>query len=212
MGLPTRRAVSYVRTLVLALLAAPIFAEEVPVLWAPSGFPPTLRDVASRLPSDTDAREPCLITYAHEANHFLCRGLPGYHAIYVGDGKRWAIPTPPLVTEEVFAAFPDHTKRGTLYKTYLSQGRSDYWATQPLMILDEWRAYTVGSLVRQELKQASRSETVRHTETFALYAKTLYDLANELEGYDTEQLRLFCQWNLGQCRRIEGFKSEVQFD
>lgn len=195
----------------IVLLSAPLFAQELPVLWSPSGFPPTLRDVASRLPADTDAREPCLITYAHEGNHFLCKGRPGYHAIYVGGGRRWEIPTPPLATEEVFAAFPDHARSGTLYQTYLRQGRSEYWARQPLMILDEWRAYTVGSLVRQELGQATRAETVSHTQSFALYAKVLCDLAEELEGYDAEQLRLFCQWNLEQCRRIEGFKSDVSF-
>jgi hypothetical protein len=201
---------------VICLLTATALADELPVLWAPAGFPPTLVDIASRLPRNTAAREPDLITYAHEGSHFLCRGKPGYHAIYVGGGKRWEIPTPPLITEQVFAAIPEanrHNSRSrTLYSTYLQQGKTEYWATQPLMILDEWRAYTVGSQVRQELRQESRAETVRHCETFTLYAKTLYDLAGKIPGYDMAELRAFCRWNLEQCRKIDGFSSPVEFD
>lgn len=202
-----------VRTLMLALCASVVVGGELPVLWTPpQGFPPTLRDIASRLPRDTDAREPCLITYAHEGSHFLCVGKPGYHCIYVGEGKRWEIPTPALVTEEVFAAIPQDMRGTFLYQTYLRQGRSEYWASQPLMILDEWRAYTAGSKTRQEAGIDSRAETVTHTETFTTYAKVLCDLAKEIEGYDMTELREFCRWNLAQCREIRGFKSEVEFD
>jgi hypothetical protein len=44
------------------------------------------------------------------------------------------------------------------------------------------------------------------------YAKVLYDLAKEVEGYDMTELREFCRWNLAQCREIRGFQSEVEFD
>lgn len=197
----------------LALCASCCLGEELPVLWhPPGGFPPTLRDIASRLPEDTDAREPCLITYTHEGSHFLCRGKPGAHCIYIGGGRRWEIPTPPLTTEEVFAAIPDQHRSTTLFRTYLRQGQSEYWANQPLMILDEWRAYTAGSKARQEMRVATRAETVRHMESFATYAKVLYDLAKEIEGYDSTELREFCRWNLAECQRIEGFDTEVTFD
>jgi hypothetical protein len=187
--------------------------EDLPVLWAPpQGFPPTLRDIASRLPRDTDAREPDLITYAHEGNHFLCRGKPGYHCIYVGNGRRWEIPTPPLVTEEVFARFPKELRGTSLYRTYLRQGQTDYWAAQPLMILDEWRAYTVGASVRQELGQKSRAETVSHMATFASFAKVLHTMAQEIPEYDMTELTSFCRWNLGECHKIDGFTSEIRFD
>jgi hypothetical protein len=49
-------------------------------------------------------------------------------------------------------------------------------------------------------------------ETFTAYAKVLYDLAKEIEGYDMTELRSFCRWNLAQCRDIRGFSSEVEFD
>lgn len=202
----------YVRAILLALFALPALAEEVPLLWAPpSQFPPTLRDIAGRLPRDTDAADADLITYAHEGNHFLCRGKPGYHCVYIGGGRRWEIPTPPLVTEEVFARIPEE-HRTSIYPIYLKQGQHEYWATQPLMILDEWRAYTVGSLVRQELGLKTRAETVAHAKTMARFGKQLHTMAAEIPDYDMTELTKFCRWNLGECYRIEGFDTEVRFD
>lgn len=202
----------YVRALLIALLAIPALAEELPVLWTPpAGFPPTLRDIASRLPRDTDAKDADLITYAHEGNHFLCRGKPGFHRIYIGGGRRWDIPTPPLLTEEVFARIPE-AHRTSIYQIYLRQGRHEYWATQPLMLLDEWRAYTVGSLVRQELGLKTRAETVAHAKTMARFCKQLHNMAQEIPEYDITELTKFCRWNLGECYRIEGFDTEVTFD
>ena len=174
--------------------------EYVARVWAPPAeFPPALRDVASRLPENTDARDADLVTYTHEANHFLCRGKPGYHGVYVGNGIRIFIPTPPLITEQVFAAVPI-TKRGTIYNTYLAQGRTEYWSTQPLMILDEWQAYIAGSLARSQLNLRQRKETTIHCATFAAYAEVLYRLAKECDGYRSDELRDFCRWQLDRCR------------
>jgi hypothetical protein len=196
----------------LALFALPALAEEIPVLWdPPAQFPPALRDIAGRLPRDTDAKDADLITYAHEGSHFLCRGKPGFHCVYIGGGRRWEIPTPPLVTEEVFARIPKE-HRTSIYPIYLRQGQHEYWATQPLMILDEWRAYTVGSLVRQELGLKSRAETVAHAMTMARFSKQLHTMAKEIPDYDMTELTTFCRWNLGECERIAGFDTEVRFD
>lgn len=183
------------------MLAGPLYGE-VPAIWTPPGnWPPTLRDIASRLPQNTAAREPDPITYAHEGSHFLCKGGQGFHGVYVGSGARWEIPTPPLVTEEVFARIPEN-RRGAIYQTYLRQGRDDYWHRQPLMILDEWRAYTVGMRVRAEMKTHARYETVTHAATMAHYAEVLYRLAKEIEGYDVDELQAFCRWNMEECRSI----------
>lgn len=202
----------YVRAILLALFALPAMAEEIPVLWdPPAQFPPGLRDIASRLPRDTDARDADLITYAHEGSHFLCRGKPGFHCVYIGGGRRWEIPTPPLVTEEVFARIPEKY-RTSIYPIYLRQGKDEYWASQPLMILDEWRAYTVGSQTRRAIRVAARRETITHMETFTQYAKVLYELAKEREGYDITEMRDFCRWNLDECRSVPGFQTDVDFD
>lgn len=176
--------------------------EYVPWIWAPpAAYPTTLRDIAGRLPPTTDAKDPDLITYAHEGSHFLCRGRPGYHGVYVGNGLRIFLPTPPLVTERVLLAVPEH-KRGTIFSTYLAQGRTEYWSTQPLMILDEWQAYIAGSKTRAESKGIQRRETTVHCATFAGYAAVLYAMAKDCPGYPADELRTFCLWQLDRCREI----------
>jgi hypothetical protein len=189
----------------MVLLAARAYSAEVdyaPRVWnPPSSYPATLRDVASRLPANTPAKEPDLITYAHEAAHFLCKGGHGCHGIYVGHGVRVYIPTPPLVTAQVFAAVPaEH--RGTIYNTYLQQGRSPYWSTQPLMILDEWNAYLIGCRTRAELGVKERGETITHCVTFARYSKVLYDMAKDCDDYAVTDLRNFCRNQLDRCREV----------
>lgn len=175
--------------------------EFVAPVWAPpAGFPTTLRDVASRLPPNTDAKDADLITYAHEGTHFLSSGKrPGQHGVYVGRGIRVFIPTPPLTTAEVFAAVPVE-KRGSIYETYRKQGMSDAWAAQPLMILDEWNAYVMGSITRDELRLDKRRETTVHCATFSGYAAVLYRMAKERPGYPHKDLKDFCDWQLARCR------------
>jgi hypothetical protein len=176
--------------------------EYVPVIWAPpASYPATLRDIAARLPERTDARDPDLITYAHEGAHFLCRGKAGYHGLYIGNGLRIFLPTPPLITASVLLAVPEH-KRGTIFNTYLAQGRTDYWTAQPLMILDEWSAYIAGSKTRGELAVDQRRETTVHCATFAGYAAVLYAMAKDCPGYPADELRTFCLWQLDRCREI----------
>lgn len=176
--------------------------EYVARVWSPPAeFPPALRDVASRLPPSTDAKDADLITYTHEGNHFLCRGKPGFHGVYIGNGIRVWIPTPPLATERVFQAVPE-SKRGSIYQTYLNQGRTDYWSTQPLMILDEWQAYIAGSQTRAQILTRQRKETTVHCATFAIYAETLYRLAKECREYPITDLKNFCNHQLDRCREI----------
>ena len=74
------------------------------------------------------------------------------------------------------------------------------------MILDEWRAYTVGSTVRQELKMEARAETLRYTEVFATWAKVLYQMSREAKGYDPSEMREFCIWNLEKCMSLDKFR------
>lgn len=189
----------------MVLLAARAYSAEVdyvPRVWNPPvAYPATLRDVASRLPSNTPAKESDLITYAHEGAHFLCKGAPGFHGIYVGGGVRIYIPTPPLQTANVFNAIPTE-HRGTIYDTYRRQGQSAYWASQPLMILDEWNAYITGCKTRAELGIRERAETITHCVTFARYAKVLYDMAKRCDDYAVADLRDFCRHQLDRCREV----------
>lgn len=182
----------------LALLCGRVVAEG-PSWVPPAGFPAILRDVACRLPQNTDARDADLITYTHEATHFLSKWREGHHGIYILDGYRHFIPTPPLITAQVLGSVPAH-KRGAIYDTYLRQGKTEYWITQPLMILDEWNAYTHGSIARRQMSLASRQETDVHCHTFAGYAAVLYRLAKDCPGYDSTELQRYCRWNLDRCK------------
>jgi hypothetical protein len=174
--------------------------EYVGRLWSPpQSFPPTLADVASRLPPSTDARDPDLVTYTHEGNHFLSRGKEGYHGVYIGSGIRVFITTPPVMTAEVFAAVPAE-ERGSIFDTYRRQGEHQYWATQPLMVVDEWLAYTAGSLARRELALPNRQESDRHCATMATYVWHLHRLASAKPEYPIKELTDFCRWNEERCR------------
>jgi hypothetical protein len=199
--------------LLAALSPMPLWASEVPVERStPAGWPPILRDIAGRLPANTDARDADLVTYTHEGSHFLCRGRPGHHGIYILDGRRHWVPTPPLVTERVMAAVPED-QRGSIYPTYLRQGRTEYWSRQPLMILDEWTAYLHGSIARRELSLDARQESDRNCLTFARYAGVLWRMAKECEGYDATELQRFCRWNLARCKEaIPDQTWDVSFD
>ena len=190
--------------LLLSLVAEPALAaaelEYVPRIWEPpASFPAILRDVAGRLPPDSDARETDLITWTHEGTHFLSKGKPGYHGVYVGNGLRWYVPTPPITTAAVFAAIPAD-ERGSIYDTYLRQGQSEYWQSQPLMILDEWNAYLSGSTARNQLTVANRKETTVHCATLAAWAATLYRMAKDVPEYPITELKTFCDWQLDRCR------------
>lgn len=182
----------------LALLCGRVLADG-PIWEPPASFPAILRDIASRLPRDTDARDADLITYTHEGTHFLSKWREGYHGVYILGGNRHFIPTPPLTTEHVLGSVPAH-KRGSIYETYLRQGRTEYWTTQPLMILDEWNAYTHGCMARREMSLASRGETDVHCYTFAGYAEVLFRLAKDCPSYDSTELQRYCRWNLERCK------------
>jgi hypothetical protein len=195
----------------LLLMEAGALGAEVefvhPVSPTPAAFPPALADIARRLPSDTAASEPDLVTFAHEGTHFLCRGKAGFHGLYIGNGLRVFIPTPPLLTAEVFAAIPAED-RGSIYETYRQQGATEYWSIQPLMLLDEWAAYTSGSITRGELKLATRQESDRYCAEMATYAWHLWRLAKALPQYDSRDLTEFCRWNEERCSlHVPGWKA-----
>lgn len=177
-------------------------AEYVPLLWnAPQEFPATLQDIAARLPTNTPARDADLITYSHEGSHFLSKWRDGWHGVYVGQGMRIYLPTPPVLTAEVFSVVPE-AERGTIYETYRQQGATQYWQTQPLMVVDEWVAYTHGSMTRRELQIPTRQESDRHCATMAGYVWHLHRLAKAKPGYPINDLTQFCRWNAERCRRF----------
>lgn len=174
--------------------------EYVGRLWhPPQAFPPTLQDIAGRLPMATPAKDADLVTYSHEGSHFLSRGKEGFHGLYIGNGIRVFLPTPPILTAEVFAAVPEE-ERGDIYETYRRQGESEYWIAQPLMVVDEWVAYTHGSLARRELALPTRQESDRYCATMGTYVWHLHRLAKARPDYPIKDLTEFCRWNDERCR------------
>lgn len=172
--------------------------EQVEQIWKPHGlFPSTLTDIASRLPEDTKAKEADLITYAHEGSHFLSRYKPHQHGIYILGGKRIYLDIPDLPIKELFIHIPD-ADRGIIYDTYKRQSESQYWADRPTMVLDEWIAYTHGSMVRKELALEGRSETDRFCAIMATYCWHLIRLLDD-KGKNTRELKQFCRWNEKRC-------------
>jgi hypothetical protein len=168
-------------------------------LWNPNtGMPPTLLDIASRLPPATDARHSDPITYAHEGSHFLCKGKDNQHGLYLGNGCIVYVNIPPIKTARLFAAIPP-SERGQIYDTYRKQGMHSYWIDRPTMVADEWLAYTHGSMVRKELGIASRSETDRFCAIMANYTWHLIRLSRE-KDIDVTDLVEFCRWNESRCR------------
>jgi hypothetical protein len=197
--------------LAFVALTAVAFAGD-PIWSPPAGFPPTLRDIASRLPPDTPAKEPDLITYGHEGSHFLTRFRPGEHGLYALRGRWEWVPIPPIRTADLFARIPPD-ERGTIYETYRRQGVSEGWANRPTMVLDEWVAYLRGSQIRRELSLQVRGETNRHAMSMARYSRTLYKMSREVKGYDYSRLRDFCRWTLSECREaIPEWDTTIRFE
>ena len=186
--------------LAVVLVLPASMAEDRPVVWEPpADLPCTLRDIASRLPPNTPAKDDCPITYGHEGSHFLSKGKEGWHGIYMLDGRIRYLPTPPILTDAVFARVPPR-RRGTIFDTYRRQGRDTYWQTQPLMLVDEWVAYLRGSQIRKELGWSKRAETNRHCATMAGYCEVLCDMAAEVPSYDVSVLKDFCREIANECR------------
>lgn len=186
--------------LVALVVGSAALAEDRPVLWQPPAeWCCTLRDIAGRLPKNTDAYDPDPITYGHEGSHFLSQGREGWHGLYVGEGRlRW-VPIPNLRTDMVFASVPPE-RRGPIFDTYRKQGRSPYWQDRPVMLLDEWVAYLRGSKIRREMGITKRQETDRYCAEMAGYCEQMYRMAKKIPGYDHPALQSFCVDILRECR------------
>ena len=176
------------------------FIKEVEVQTRPnSGFPEILQDIASRLPSNTDAKDSDLVTFSHEGTHFLSRSsIADKHAIYIGKGYKIYLPIPPLKTADLFRKIPIN-ERGKIYETYRRQGSHYYWKTRPTMVIEEWVSYTHGSIARQQLQLATRSETDRFCAIMANYSWHLIQLAEKIDYEDLQPLKDFCAWNNDRC-------------
>jgi hypothetical protein len=189
--------------------AAPDFFPGPSPIRQPRGdLPRQLADVYARLERPEYWRDESapndLITWVHEGTHGVSARIPrrpGYHAIYLLDGRAVYLKHPRLTIADVAAAIPP-AERGEVFQLYLVEQRR-YWNAEPCYLLEEWTAYIHGAAIRAELGQKTRGETVRFALEMERYARTLLNLAKRDSGYnETEKLAAFIEWNAARLRRI----------
>ena len=172
-------------------------------------MPPTLADILRRLP-ESEARaarhDDDLITHGHEAHHFLHSRLStaGARAFYVLDGYAWRFPIPKNTRlTHVMAAVPEH-RRGKVFKTYLVDSRQ-WWDDCSLYPFDESLAYWSGAMIRQEIGNPKRQETVRYAVELTVYSMYAVQeiVKREPDTYPKEELIDFLDLVVARGRLIE---------
>lgn len=129
-----------------------------------SGYKGIIGELEDRMPLDHAYRDKNLITWAHETTHGLNSRLRmanrGWECYYVGSiGKRngcyYRLKNPR--TMRLSQVYVPPLLEGKTYKTYLGN-RS--WDDNPLYLLDEWVAYTNGTicLLERPVKETYQSE------------------------------------------------------
>jgi hypothetical protein len=178
----------------------PVFRLLKPKSTARSGLPPVLEDIERHLPADHAYRFfDDLITWTHEGSHALCAMTSkpeGHTLLYCLEGRYVVLKNPDFTIGDVAKRIPTEA-RGRIFKTYLVDQRK-YWDDTPLYLLDEWVAYTHGSLARKQMNQATRHETVEFMAEMYSYIVPM------LEMTDDPAVHGFVDWNLRRCVEIAG--------
>lgn len=171
-------------------------------------FPPTLRDIARHLPPQDVLKarhDDDLITWAHEAHHFLHSRLSDARkrGFYLLDNSVWRFPIPEQTTlSAVAAAIPDEA-RGQVFKTYMIDAQRD-WEKIPLYTFDEAIAYWSGAMVRQEIGRKDRQETERFGVELLVYSMyTAQEICKrESDDYPKQDLLDFLDLLIARARMI----------
>jgi hypothetical protein len=183
-------------------------------------LPPALVDVLSRLPAaDAEAAragDGCLITWAHEATHFVnSRHSDGkQRGFYLLDGVAWKVPLPRNTRLAHVADAIPAKHRGKTYKTYLIEAQRD-WQDIAIYPLDEAVAYTSGCITRRELGWERRQETDRFCIELLVYSKYAVDEVCRREGseYPKDDLRALLELMVARARlAIEDFDKQPYAD
>jgi len=186
--------------------AAPQFTDW-PAVRSVSGLGVWLSDIESRMPAGHIYRDADAVTWAHETTHGINSRIRQAHAsrgrvngVYVLQGQAVVFQEPPIRLSDVAATVPA-ALRGETFQLYLVQQRQ-YWENEPLYVLDEWAAYTNGSLVGME-RGVARGESLQFALEFTAYAFSLcatVERYNQQHGrsYDDRQLKAFTAWHAGR--------------
>ena len=145
-----------------------------------------LGEIESRMPAVHIYRDRDIVTWAHETEHGLnsrirCRYQGHVNAAYIPGGLALVLPEPPVTLGEVARAIPP-ADRGPVYSLYLVEQRR-YWDREPLYLVDELSAYTIGAAVGIEHGLTRRAaESLAYAAELRGYALVMAALARQ-RGY-----------------------------
>jgi hypothetical protein len=132
----------------------------------------------------------------HEQTHFVNNWFSnswGKTTLYCLKGRIITLVEPPLTLTQIGQTIPAD-KRVHLWHDYLSGRSSIYgvntsWNTRPLIILNEWVAYT------NEWEWNHTEFGLANAQEISLYANALLTLAEKCPNYDAGPLRIFVRWH-----------------
>ena len=171
-----------------------------------------LADIECRMPAGHQYAFPSMpMTWAHETTHGLNSNLRmaeyrkrkgvKVNAFYCLDGKAVVVLEPKGNLRAVAKSLPA-SLRGPSFSLYLGK-QLQWWADTPTYLLDEWIAYTNGSLCGEEVKEDGWHYELLQAINFCVYS---LDMARQIHtsdpGYDHEQLRALLRWNTGRVMMI----------
>jgi len=176
-----------------------------------------LGDIEAHMPANHIYRDKDKVTWAHETTHGLNsrirneHGKSGDNGFYALHSYGIIIKEPPFTITQLARRIPSEWRAPATYNLYLVQSRR-YWDNQPLYMLDEWIAYTNGTLTGMDYNLESRTiYSFQLALEFTKYVEVLVSFAQEVaspycsitpEDYDTSTLQHFYDWHIIRLRYI----------
>ena len=168
-------------------------------------------------------------TDVHETSHFISSDLRrgklgssfpkhdltvGYNGFYILNGQAVLIKEPSVTIKEV-AQYVPQKLRGSRYKLYLID-QQRHWNNEPLYILDEWNAYSLGGICAVDDynndRELERTDAVAGMFEFMVYSTALAmcveDKCPEYWEKNT-QFRRFIQYRMDTSSMIFAVGREI---
>lgn len=167
-----------------------------------------VEDVEKYMPEGHIYRDGDIVTWVHETTHGINSRIrqkhQGYNGFYILGGKYALFKSPNIRKSDVIPYIDNKYKDISIYSLYIS-GQTE-WDDTPLYIMDEWVAYTNGSLV------GTRRDTVKFMLYFNFYVGGMMEAIKEKDpSYpEYEQLRSFVIGNMFRTFHIAKTEEEMQ--
>lgn len=158
----------------------------------------TLGDVDSHLKAGHPYKDSDKVTWTHEATHGVNSRIRNEHKVrngyYCLEDRAFLIPTNPSFTLKELAQAIPKEDRGRSYQLYLVN-QQRYWNNDPLYVLDELTAYTLGAKAGYELESIDRANYSRENAMeFFRYGQVAQEMARERGFAEQESLDEFLAW------------------